>query len=183
MKRVPIFEEMQGVQSAADKADRAFWFNSVVFSYQWWILVGLTMIPYIVWWKVVDRKRFFEIATYGLLIMMLSGLLDAIGVETDAWDYKYDLVPLLDVFIVYDISVLPVSYMLIYQYFYTWQSFAIAHAVLAVVFAFLSEPLLTWLDIYQPIAWNHTYSAVGYFCLAMLVRWIMGKLLHKIQAL
>ncbi|MBP2643517.1 MAG: hypothetical protein H6Q67_1404 [Firmicutes bacterium] len=69
---------------------------------------------------------------------LLTGLLDAIGVEMDAWEYKYDLVPLLDVFIAYDISVLPVSYMLIYQHFRTWRSFAIAHVILVLVIAICS---------------------------------------------
>jgi len=183
MKRIPMFEEMYDLQSAADATGREFWFNNVVFSYQWWLLVAVAIIPYIVWWKIVDRRRLFEITTYGLLVALLSGLLDAIGVETDAWDYKYDLIPLLDVFIAYDIAVLPVSYMVIYQYFTKWQPFIIAHIILAFVFAFGAEPLLMWLDIYQMIQWKHIYSVPGYFFLAIFLRWVMGRLMKKNQSL
>lgn len=183
MKRIPSFEETHSLQSAADAAGREFWFNNVVFTYQWWLLVAITIIPFIIWWKIVDRKRFFEIMTYGLLVSLLSGLLDAIGVETDGWEYKYDLIPLLDVFIAYDITVLPVSFMIIYQYFSKWQSFAIAHIILAFIFAFVAEPLLIWLDIYQLIKWQHIYSVPGYFFLAIFLRWIMEKLIKKNQSL
>lgn len=183
MKRVPMYEEIYYLQSAADEASREFWFNNVVFSYQWWLLVAVTIIPFIVWWKIVDRRRLFEITTYGLFVALLSGLLDAIGVETDAWDYKYDLIPLLDVFIVYDISVLPISYMVIYQYFPKWRQFIIAHIILAFVFAFVAEPLLIWLDIYQVMNWKHIYSLPGYFFLAIFLRWVMAQLLKKHQSL
>lgn len=179
MNRVPSYEEVQQIQSAADVAGRQNWFGAIVFTYQWWILVGLTIIPYITWWKFVDRKRFFEILTYGLLVCLVAGLLDAIGVETDAWDYKYDLVPLLDVFIVYDVSVLPVTYMAVYQYCQTWRSFAIASMIVAFVFSFIFEPLLIWLDIYHPASWKHIYSFPGYFMLTVLLRWVMDLLKRK----
>lgn len=182
MKRVPAFEEVYNIQSAADQAGRDFWFDSVVFTYQWWLLVALIIIPFVLWWKIVDRKRLFEITTYGLFVALLAGLLDAIGVELDAWDYKYDLIPLLDVFIVYDVSILPISYMLLYQYFQTWRSFLIAHIVLSFAFAFIAEPLLVWLDIYQLMEWKHIYSVPGYFFIAISLRWLMGRLLKKSQS-
>jgi len=182
MKRVPSYEEVQQIQSAADVAGRENWLGAIVFTYQWWILVGLAIVPIVIWWRFVDRKRFFEILTYGLMAALVAGVLDAIGVETDAWDYKYDLVPLLDVLIVYDISVLPVTYMAVYQYCHTWRSFAIASIIVAFVFAFIFEPLLIWLDIYHPASWKHIYSFTGYFVLAVLLRWIMGHLLQKSRA-
>ena len=182
MKPVSIFEETYNLQSAADAAGRDFWFNNVVFTYQWWLVVAITIIPFIVWWKIVDRRRFFEITTYGLLVALLSGLLDAIGVETDAWEYKYDLIPLLDVFIAYDITVLPVSFMVIYQHFPKWRSFAIAHIIVAFIFAFGAEPFLIRLDIYQIINWKHIYSVPGYFFLAIFLRWVMGRLIKKSQS-
>lgn len=182
MKRAPSFEETYKMQSEADEIGREFWFNDVVFSYQWWLLVAVTIIPFIIWWKIVDRKRLFEISTYGLLILVFSGLLDAIGVELDAWEYKYDLLPLLDVFIVYDISVLPVTYMIIYQYFPNWRSFVIACGVVALVFSFVSEPLLIWLDIFQLVKWKHIYSVPGFFFLPIFLRWVMGRFMNKSQS-
>lgn len=43
-------------------------------------------------------------------------------------------------------------------------------------FAFVAEPLLVWLDIYQPIGWRHIYSVPGYFFIAILLRWLMTLL-------
>jgi len=179
MEQFPSYERVQHIQSLADIAGRDNWIYAVVFTYQWWLLVALMIIPYIVWWKIVDRKNFFEITTYGLLVALFTGLLDAIGVELDIWDYKYDLVPLLDVLIVYDVSILPITYMLVYQYFRTWRSFAMVHVIVAFVFAFVFEPILMWLDIYHPSKWTHSYSFVGFFLVAIFLRWLMNRLIKK----
>ena len=180
MKQPPSFEEAYQIQSAADQAGREFWFNNVFLTPKWWLIVAVAVLPVVIWWKLVDRRRLFEIMTYGLLVSLLAGLLDAIGVELDAWEYKYDFVPLLDVFIVYDISVLPVSYMLVYQYFQSWRGFVTAHLILSFAFAFISEPLLVWLDIYQLIGWKHIYSVPGYFLVAIAIRLVMEGLKRKV---
>lgn len=58
MKRTPGFEEVYNIQSAADQAGRDFWVKSTVFTHQWWILVALMIIPYLVWWKILIVKDF-----------------------------------------------------------------------------------------------------------------------------
>jgi len=177
MKPIPTFEDVVRIQKEADEALRRYWADEVfLVSYQWWVILGLTFIPFIVWWKIVDRKRLFEIATYGLLVSTVSVIFDAIGVETDLWEYRYREVPLLDVLMVFDISVMPVVFMIAYQYFNTWKSFAAAHIVLAAVFAFVAEPLLVWMDIYVLMGWKYIYSFPVYLAIAVVLRWLMQRL-------
>lgn len=121
----------------------------------------------------MDRRRIFEIITYGLMVMTLSTLFDAIGVEFDLWEYHYQFVPLLDVFIAYDISVIPVVYMLVYQYFSSWRLFIFSNIFISGLFAFASEPLLKWLGYYQLLEWNYYYSFPIYFAMAVLLKWLM----------
>lgn len=33
------------------------WLNNELFTWNWWVLVGLIIIPLLLWIKVVDRKR------------------------------------------------------------------------------------------------------------------------------
>ena len=181
MNKKIIFEEIVRLQSEADQNLRIYWANETVFTLKWWLLVALSMLPPIIWWKLVDRKRLFEIMTYGLLVAVISGLFDAIGVEGDLWEYKYQIIPLLDVFLVYDISVMPITYMLMYQYFKSWKSFIIAHLVLAFVFAFVAEPFLVWLDVYQMYNWKHIYSFPIYFLMAIVLKWVMIILNNKLK--
>lgn len=167
------------VQSEADAALREYWVNNTVFTPMWFIMAALLIAPWIIWRAAADRERFFELLTYGLLVMVTSLLLNSIGVEADLWEYQVRLVPLLDVFIVYDFSVMPVTYMLAYQYFKTWKSFLAAHAVISAVFAFIAEPLLVWMDVYMMIKWKHIYSFAGYFIIAVLLRLFVMRLARR----
>ncbi|WP_371374018.1 hypothetical protein [Sporomusa aerivorans] len=35
------------------------------------------------------------------------------------------------------------------------------------------------MDIYHPDMWKHCYSFVGYFIIAIVLRWVMGQLIKK----
>ncbi len=161
------------LQSQADALLREYWLKENFLTWEWWLLVALTIVPWIIWWRFVDRKRIFEILTYGFLVMVVSVFFDAIGVEFDLWDYQYRLIPLFDVMIVYCISVMPVIYMLIYQYYNSWKSFIAANIIVSAVFAFISEPLLVKMGIYIMFKWQHYYSFPIYLSIAIFLRYLI----------
>jgi len=168
------------LQTEADIALRQYWMKYTFLTWEFWLLTFLLLFPWVVWWRVVDRKRLFEILTYGFLVMVVSLVFDAIGVEFDLWEYQHQLVPLFDVFVVYDFSVLPVTYMIAYQYFNKWKSFIVAHIIIAGIFAFVSEPLLMPLNFYKMLQWEHYYSFPLYFAMAVILKWVMTVLKRKV---
>ena len=169
------------LQSEADAALKESWLNDIVFTWHWWLLAALAVIPWLVWWKVVDRRRIFEIMTYGFLVMIASSLFDAVGVEFDFWEYHYQFIPLLDVFIVYDISVIPVIYMLVYQYFHTWKSFIFSNLVVSFIFSFVSEPILVGLNYHQFLKWEYYYSFPVFLAMAIAFKYIINILKNLSQ--
>jgi len=172
----PSFIKEADLQKEADQALRESWINDIVLTWHWWLLLVLFIIPWLVWWKVVDRKRIFEILTYGFMVMIVTSLLDAIGVEFDLWEYHYQFIPLLDVFIVYDVSVIPIIYMLVYQYFRTWKSFIFSNIVVSGLFSFALEPILIWLNYHQLLAWEYFYSFPIYIAIAIVLKYLVGIL-------
>jgi hypothetical protein len=179
---MPVSESLNDkevqVQKSADILLRKYWLQETFLHWQWWLLLALTIVPWIIWWKIVDRRRIFEILTYGFLVMTASVVFDAVGVEFDFWEYKYQLVPLLDVFITYDFTVMPVMYMVIYQFIDNWIPFIIANTIVAAVFAFISEPLLVWMDFYLLFNWEYIYSFPIYIAIAVSLKWVMLFLLR-----
>jgi len=172
----PSFIKEAELQKEADIALRESWINDIVFTWHWWLLVALAIIPWLVWWKFVDRKRIFEILTYGFMVMIVSSLFDAIGVEFDLWEYHYQFIPLLDVFIVYDVSVIPVTYMLIYQYFHTWKSFIISNIAASIIFSFVSELILVWLNYHDLLEWKYFYSFPIFLAIAIVFKYLLNIL-------
>ncbi|MCL6477687.1 MAG: hypothetical protein K6T65_04655 [Peptococcaceae bacterium] len=112
--------------------------------------------------------------TYGFMVALTAMSFDAVGVEFDFWEYHYQLFPLLDILIVYDNSVLAVTYMLVYQYVHTWKTFIVIHVVIALIFAFVAEPALVRLDYYQLLKWKFICSFPVYLAIALVFRGVMG---------
>ncbi|MDD3364896.1 MAG: hypothetical protein PHZ03_07955, partial [Syntrophomonas sp.] len=50
----------------------AHWLQDDIHKWTWWLNVALTIVPWIIWWKLVDRKRVFEILAYGLLVTVTA---------------------------------------------------------------------------------------------------------------
>jgi hypothetical protein len=175
------FEHKQKLLKDLSNEEFRYWLEQVVFTPQWWLLIVLLILPWFIWWKLVDRKRIFEILTVGYMVFLIVLFLDEIGTETLLWGYRYRTTPFFHVLIPYDFTVLPVTYMLFYQWFSTWKSYFWAHVGLALVFAFISEPLLQWIEIYVVYDWKHIYSFPIYVLIALIIRWGMKGLIHNMR--
>lgn len=156
-----------------------YWFKEVIFSFNWWLLLLLTIIPWFLWWKAVDKKRIIEILFYGSLISIYSILLDEIGSYFSLWIYKYQLVPISPRLNPIDLTVMPITYMFVYQFLKKWKSFLIAQLILAFGAAFIAEPVFIWLGIYKPLNWQLYYSFIIYFALGVYNKWWVGRLIKK----
>lgn len=80
-------------------------------------LVILLIVPWTVWWKLVDRKRIAEIFSFGILITVVSSFLNLSGLHLGLWSYPYRLLPYSPKIYVLSYAVLPVTFMLMFQYF------------------------------------------------------------------
>lgn len=151
------------------------WLNYELYTWQWWIKFVYLAIPIIIWYKLADRKRILEIVSYGLLVSLISTVLDSIGVTFVLWNYPIRLLP-IGLSAVHDLVIIPITYMLIFQYYSKWKSFIIASILLAAVASYIIEPLYTLIGIYQAITWKHIYSFFIYIILAFFCKSIIDKL-------
>ncbi|WP_456276357.1 CBO0543 family protein [Bacillus sp. AK128] len=151
------------------------WLTETLFSFNWWLLLISSLIFFIIWIKLLDKRRIIEISAFGLLIGTITFLLDIIGVSLVAWSYPDQLIPLINsIFEIHKIH-LPIIYMIIYQYYNTWKSFLIALMVSSFVFSFILEPITVWLGIYEIYHWNYLYSFPIYIVGGILIRWAILK--------
>ncbi len=153
------------------------WRHEVLFTPQWWLLIFLLIAPWPIWIKLVDRKRILEISLFGSMVIGLITCLDAIGMELGLWGYKYKIAPLLPMLLAMDFSVLAVAHMLIYQYFRPWKSFLIALTISGFAFAFIGEPFMEYIGIYQRYGWEYIYSLPIYIGKAVVCRLLVTSLM------
>ncbi|MFC7686270.1 CBO0543 family protein [Ureibacillus sp. GCM10028918] len=155
-----------------------YWLNETLFTISWWVLLVTTLGLFIVWVIILDKKRIFEILSYGFMVSSISTILDAFGLILMFWQYNHTLTP-LSIPIEIHIIQMPIIYMIIYQYFKRWKTFLIAITINAFIFAFILEALLVWLHIYELYIWKHIYSFIPYILIGVIFKWIIDKLGQK----
>jgi hypothetical protein len=154
------------------------WIDTVLFSFNWWFLMFLGLIPWFLWWKLVNKKRLLEILSLGLLVMITAFFLDSIGISFLFWTYKYKVVQMLPPLNPIDLTAMPILYMLVYQWFPKWKSFVVVHIVVAFLGACLVEPLFVHMKIYSLHTWKSVYSIPIYFAIGVSTKWLIQKIMN-----
>ncbi|MFS0892548.1 CBO0543 family protein [Peribacillus frigoritolerans] len=180
MPKIPTHNEIQQQINKLNEMTMDNWIYNFVFSLKWWTLLVLSIVPWFLWWKIVDKSRITEILLYGFFIISVSTILEVIGWNYSLWFYPDTLLGLCTPLMPMDYTLLPIFYMLAYQYFSSWKSFSIALLILSFTFAFVLEPLAEMLNFYKTLKWNYVYSFFGYFLIGVFSRGVVLKII-KIQ--
>lgn len=155
----------------------AAWLTDIVFTWQWWFLIGLIIVPWILWWQLVDKKRFIEICLLGMFVLATASWMDDLGTELILWYYPYKIVPVYPQIIPVNYAVLPVTYMLIYQYMSSWRFYIIAIILMAALYSWGAEPALSYMGIYKLLSWKYSYSFPLYILIGVSHRWLLERVI------
>lgn len=156
-------------------------FENVLFSYQWWFLIGISILSWTMWGILVNKKRLNSILLIGLVTSTSALILDDIGISMNLWIYPYYLFPFSSVQYPIDLAIIPVFYMLLYQYFPQWKTYLVSLTLVTLFAVLVAEPLFTHLGIYIPIYWNHWYSAPGYMVLGIVGKGLVDQFDKKVK--
>ena len=153
------------------------WVNYEVFTWQWWLGLACVVIPLLLMWKLVDKRRLLEIIAFGFMVNILATFLDVVGSELLLWNYTLRIIPQLPLLFPVDFVLVPIFYMLIYQRYPAWKQFLLASTILALAFAFVAEPLAVYIKQYELIHWKFIYSFPIYIVIAILCKIFANKML------
>jgi hypothetical protein len=155
---------------------RSYWYENNFLKARWWFLITLSIVPAIIWWIEVDKKKLIENTAFGLFYGVAAIFLDSIGSNAMVWTYPVRLTPYLNPQLYpYDVGVVIIPFMLVYQrYSYSFKKFFAATGLLSLFLAFVAEPGMVWLDIYMELTWKHIYSFPIYWLLG-LICWVIIK--------
>jgi magnesium-transporting ATPase (P-type) len=156
------------------------WSTQMVFTWHWWFDVALAVLPWLLWFIVRDRKKQHSLFYAGLFTMLIASLLDMTGVSQGAWNYNTLLLPYFPEFLPWDLTVMPVTAMLFYQFFPRISPW-LKGVVFGIVAAYVVEPFFIWLGIYEPNSWEHHYSLPIYFVIYMIGYWLYSRNLRQTE--
>lgn len=152
-----------------------YWMEDVLFSFNWWFIIVISIVPWFIWWKFVDKKRLMEIIPIGLLSMVIVSTLDLFGSSFVFWTYGDNLVQMILPLMNIDLTLLPIINMFLYQLFPKWKGYIIASTVIALFGTFIVEPLFVWMGIYILHGWKFIYSLPIYIMIAVILKLFMDK--------
>ncbi len=146
------------------------WLGQDLWSSQWWLLLAALIIPWLIWFRLADRRRIFELLTFGLMAIHLTIMVDVVGINHGLFSYPYRLVPYFYFLAPVAMGFSAVVYMLVYQYSPNWKTFLVNSTLVFAAIAFLAEPLANYLGMYELMGWNYFYSFLVYIGTAVLLR-------------
>ncbi|WP_409250793.1 hypothetical protein V1502_11515 [Bacillus sp. SCS-153A] len=133
-------------------------------TWQFWFLVILFVLPLIVLYFKLDRSRAFHIGFYGFNIHVWLGYIDRFGVTSGFWEYPYQTVIVLPNNVTMDASLIPVVFMMMYQWILANnKNYYLYMILLSTGLSFIFKPLLGlhyFMEFY--IAIPYVYLFLGY---------------------
>ena len=135
----------------------AHWKDHIFLTWRWWVGGGLIVVPWVVWLIVRRKESTARLLFSGMFVMLVAAVLDLVGSFLGLWTYPYKVFPLMPELVPYDLSSLPVATMVFLQYFPKVKP-VIKAIVYAGLGAFVFEPLMIWLKLYDNINWPHYFS-------------------------
>lgn len=166
-----VLDEVYNMITTANNTFLHIWITQIVFSWRWWLAIVLTVLPWIVWVKIRDKKDTVRLLFMGISVAIVTSTLDNIGIAYGLWHYNWKLFPLLDSYFPWNYSVFPVMVMIILQFKPKVNS-TIKAVGFAFLCAFVFEPIANWIGLYDPIHWKFWYSFIIYVPLYLIFNYI-----------
>jgi len=163
-------QEMEVTYSLIHEAyqlNMTLWLKYVLFGWRWWLQVGLTIIPWILWFKFKKKDSNDRLLYAGLIVIIISGWLDVLGILFGLWSYYYKVVPFSPAFEPWDFTLLPVVTMVFLQYKPQISPYLKA-VIFSVITSFIAEPIFIWLGYYNPKHWELYYSFPIYIVIYLI---------------
>jgi hypothetical protein len=151
-----IDKNQNGIEHLIDKKIQ-IWTDYVLFSGLWWMGVGLSIIPWIIWFVIRKRDSTDRLLYIAFYVMAIAVVSDILGDQFGLWHYRYHVIPVIPTYFPWDITLIPVTMITLIQIkpnMNPWFK-AVFFSLLA---SYLAEPFFDWLGVYEPDNWRYSYS-------------------------
>jgi hypothetical protein len=172
---------LKDIQENLGKDWLEYWHNYSSFdTWQFWVNVTMLILPLVVLYFFMDRRRAFHLGFYGFSIHVLAVYIDATALRYGLWEYPYKAIPFLPISFGLDSSLIPVVYMLVYQWtLNNKKNYYLYTFITSVCFAFIFKPILSLHELIRLTnGTNYIHLFVAYLLVALLPKWLTNVFIH-----
>jgi hypothetical protein len=183
-EQLEFIEQIRKAEIAQSQRWIEYWLeHSHYYTWQFWVVLAMFVIPLIILIVFIDRRKIFLLGFYGYSVHVFFSYTDIYGANNGFWTYPYKLLPILPASITLDASLIPVIYILYYQYllnhrknYYLWM------LGLCLTLAYVLKPLMVGLGLFHFGGKENFFILfLGYVFVALVSKWLMDLFgyLHK----
>jgi hypothetical protein len=174
-ERAKQFDQLNNLYKDVSKTSHHYWFSySNMSTWQFWFLLAFIILPLVALYFLLDRKKALLIGFFGLNVHVWFQYIDTFGVTNGFWNYPYKLVPFLPINLALDTAIVPVSFMLVYQWTIKHnKNFYLYGTALCMFFSFVFKNVLVTLGLFE------LYGGMNYFYLFLfyILTMVISKLI------
>lgn len=171
-----LIEKQQGI--AKDWA--TYWADFSSFStWGFWFNVAMFALPLILLYFTLDRKKAFQIGFFGFNIHVWFGYFDTFGTVQGYWTYPYQMIPFMPNSFGMDAALIPVLFMLVYQWvIHTNRNYYLYALILAVFLSFVLKPFFVSINVFKfSMGANYFHLFLTYIVIIVLSKLITNLFL------
>lgn len=156
------------------------WISYELFSFGWVILIIVNLIFYIIWFKLLDKKRIRDLLLIGSLTAVVFLISDIFIYNFFGFvEYNISLTPADPPVFSIAVTVVPIINMLVQQYMSSWKGYLLWISVGMAFLAFVILPIYSLIGILQlHNNWNYFYHflfiVIGSVIARVAFLWIVG---------
>jgi hypothetical protein len=176
-----ILTSLKDIQKDQTELWTSYWQQYSGFGdWQFWVLVLLFVLPLIVLFFAIDKRKALLLGFYGYNVHVFFTYVDAIGANMIKWFYPYKIFPILASSVSLDVSLVPITYMLIYQFTLNREkNYYVFMILLSSVFAFVFKPLLVAIGLFEMgIGTNYFTLFICYVVVGLIAKWITNLFVY-----
>lgn len=156
------------------------WKFNEVFSLGWFVMLGVLIIVYAIWLKLVDRRKGVPLLLIGALSAVAYSLNSLIlGDILGLAEYKIRLFPFSTAVFLSSITLAPIIIMLVQQHTSSWKGYLLWSGIGFAFLNFAVFPVYMDLGIFVFHNWNVFYHFLVTYsisiCVRFVFRWIIGR--------
>jgi hypothetical protein len=148
-----------------------YWLEYSAFdTWQFWFHVVMFLSPLIILYFAMDWKRALRLGFYGFNVHVWFGYFDDFGSTQGLWTYPYKMIPFVAHSIGLDASLVPVSFILVYQWIIKHnKNYYLYTLLLSVFLSFILKPIFVMHNLFKFNAWaNYFHLFLSYIVILAL---------------
>ncbi|MCP8969190.1 CBO0543 family protein [Ectobacillus ponti] len=174
-----IFALQEGYDTAEQgyRVLTEYWQQGMLQTWEWYTALLLSAVPWLLWLRWHDKAYFSQYMVSGIVAALFAVCLDTIGLAHGLWRYHVQVIPATAGLLPWNLTLIPVCFMLSYQvlpHVSIWGKAAAA----ALLCGLVGEPIVDAAGLVDHIRWRHTLSVPFYF-LIYITAYFSGRTLVR----